>query len=75
MEKIANTLRGMRTTSPAARTKGIIGHAYHGRLASSDSTGFFISPNDWHQRQEPAANDVEIAAERNGWLLSAACCG
>ena len=32
-------------------------------------------PNDHHQRWEPAADDVGVVADVNGWLSSAACCG
>ena len=31
--------------------------------------------NDEHQRWEPAATDVGIGTELNGWLPSAECCG
>ena len=31
--------------------------------------------NDQHERWEPAANDVQIGTELNGWLPSAAWCG
>lgn len=34
-----------------------------------------ITPNDQHQRWEPAAKGPGIETELNGWLPSAACCG
>src|SRR3974390_1598359 len=33
------------------------------------------TPNDHHQRWEPAARDFRIVPELNGWLPSAAWCG
>jgi hypothetical protein len=37
--------------------------------------GPLLPPNDQHQRREPAATDVGIGTELNGWLPSAECCG
>ena len=34
-----------------------------------------VSPNDQHQRREPAATERRVQAELNGWLPSAACWG
>src|ERR1039458_6080102 len=33
------------------------------------------SPNDQHQRREPASTDTRLGTEPNGWLPSAECCG
>ena len=34
-----------------------------------------VSPNDEHQRPEPAAAQQRVRHGQNGWLPSAACCG
>src|ERR1043166_3765419 len=34
-----------------------------------------MTPNDQHQRWEPAAADAGMVSDLNGWLPSAECCG
>ena len=41
----------------------------------SQMNALMMTPNDQHQRWEPAAKDSRIVTGLDGWLPSAECCG
>src|SRR5437667_12504395 len=47
----------------------------HTWLSRGLSYNLSVEPNDQHQRCQPAASDARTAADINGWLASAGCCG